>query len=360
MDFGITFPSYIEAWKHAQIAEDSGFSHAWFYDSQLLYSDVYATMALAAEHTSRLKLGTLVAIPSNRIAPVTASAIATINYLAPGRVILGLGTGFTGRNTMGLPAVPVRQLKEYVRQVRGLLDGEDVLFREGERERWIRLLHADRERGFLNLDDPIPIYLAATGPRALAAVGEVGEGWITAGAVAAESYAAGFEAIASAAKAADRDVAKPYTTILTMGCILKQGEAYTSPRVIQRVGWATTVGLHAAWESAHGGVGLGLRDDRAAEQYGRYIDEYAAGRGSPADRRYLEVHEGHLAYVKPGEEAFITEEGIRRTLTGPAEEIVARLKALEAAGVDNLAIQCVAESAEELIQEFSRDVISKM
>ena len=56
------------------------------------------------------------AIPSNRIAPVTASAIATIttiNKLAPGRVILGLGTGYTGRNTMGMPAVPVTRLKEY-------------------------------------------------------------------------------------------------------------------------------------------------------------------------------------------------------------------------------------------------------
>ena len=90
MNFGIVFPSYIEAWKEAEIAEANGFTHAWFYDSQLLYSDVYATMALVAEHTQTLTLGTLVAIPSNRIAPVTASAIATINALAPGRVILGL------------------------------------------------------------------------------------------------------------------------------------------------------------------------------------------------------------------------------------------------------------------------------
>src|SRR5574339_515523 len=126
MDFGIAFPSYVEAWRDCQPAEAAGFSHAWFYDTQLLCSDVYAVMALAAEHTSTLKLGTLVAIPSNRIAPVTASAIATINALAPGRVVLGLGTGFTGRNTMGLPALPVAALRDYVVQVRALLAGEDV------------------------------------------------------------------------------------------------------------------------------------------------------------------------------------------------------------------------------------------
>ncbi len=114
MDYGIGIPSYIDAWREVQAAEAAGFTHAWFYDSQLIYSDVYATMALAAQNTSRIKLGTLVAIPTNRIAPVTASAIATINKLAPGRVILAMGTGYTGRNTMGLPQMPVNRLKEYL------------------------------------------------------------------------------------------------------------------------------------------------------------------------------------------------------------------------------------------------------
>ena len=146
MDFGIAFPSYVDAWRDCEVAEAAGFTHAWFYDTQLLCSDVYAVMALAAEHTRTMTLGTLVAIPTNRIAPVTASAIATINALAPGRTILGVGTGFTGRNTMGLPPLPVAAMVDYVRQVRGLLAGEDVLYREGQDERWIRLLSRDRRR----------------------------------------------------------------------------------------------------------------------------------------------------------------------------------------------------------------------
>src|SRR6476660_7461265 len=137
MRIGIAFPSYVDAWRDCEVAEAAGFSHAWFYDTQLLCSDVYATMALAAEHTRTMTLGTLVAIPSNRIAPVTASAIATINALAPGRTILGVGTGFTGRNTMGMPPRPVRAMVEYVQQVRGRLAGEDGLYREGRLERWI-------------------------------------------------------------------------------------------------------------------------------------------------------------------------------------------------------------------------------
>src|SRR5262245_1694828 len=170
MDFGIAFPSYVDAWRDCEAAEAAGFTHAWFYDTQLLCSDVYAVMALAAEHTRTMTLGTLVAIPSNRIAPVTASAIATINALAPGRTILGIGTGFTGRNAMAMRPLPAGAMFCYVREVRGLLAGEDVLYREGKCERWIRLLSRDRRIGCINLDDPIPIHIAANAPKALAAV----------------------------------------------------------------------------------------------------------------------------------------------------------------------------------------------
>ena len=89
MEFGLSYPARPDAWKDLVIAEDNGFTHCWFYDSQMIYSDVYACMALAAEQTKKKKLATGVAIPSNRIAPVTAHSIATINLLAPGRAILG-------------------------------------------------------------------------------------------------------------------------------------------------------------------------------------------------------------------------------------------------------------------------------
>jgi len=352
MQFGIAFPSYIDAWREAEIAEANGFSHAWFYDTQLLCSDVYATMALAAEHTKEMTLGTLVAIPSNRIAPVTASAVATINALAPGRVVLGLGTGFTGRNTMGMPAVPVSALERYAQQVRALLAGEDVLFKQGKYERWIRLLHSRTEKPpTVNLDDPIEIHIAANAPKALAAAGRVGDGWITV-AQPPEALPGCYEAIGAKEK--------PYTTLLTTGCILRDGETTMSPRVIDRVGPVAVVPMHAVWETAHGGAGLNLADDEGARLYGEYIDEIAARRGSPPDRRYLDVHEGHMIYLKPGEEQFVNEGLISITLTGHADEVLERIRALRDAGVDNLALQVVGETGRELIEEFAREVIAKL
>ena len=83
MDFGIAVMPGPDTWKVVKRAEELGFSHAWFYDSQLLCADIFVAMAVAAVNSSRIKLATGVIIPSNRLAPVTANALASLNRLAP-------------------------------------------------------------------------------------------------------------------------------------------------------------------------------------------------------------------------------------------------------------------------------------
>src|SRR5580700_2420057 len=97
MDFGIALPAAADSWKMVQRAEELGFSHAWFYDTQMLSADCFIAMGAAAVNTRRIRLGTGVLVPSNRIAPVAANALATLNQLAPGRIDFGVGTGFTAR-----------------------------------------------------------------------------------------------------------------------------------------------------------------------------------------------------------------------------------------------------------------------
>ena len=93
--------------------------------------------------------------------------------------------------------------------------------------------------------------------------------------------------------------------------------------------------------------------------YERYNTEYVAKLKTSPDRRYLEIHEGHLIYLKPGEERYVDEALIRGfSLTGTGEEIIARLKALEAVGLKQVAIQVV-NNGREMIEEFSREVIAK-
>ena len=96
MQFGIAMATSADSWTLALRAEELGFTHAWFYDTQMLSADCFVAMGAAAIKTSRIRLGTGVLIPSNRIAPVAANAFASLNKLAPGRIDIGIGTGFTG------------------------------------------------------------------------------------------------------------------------------------------------------------------------------------------------------------------------------------------------------------------------
>jgi alkanesulfonate monooxygenase SsuD/methylene tetrahydromethanopterin reductase-like flavin-dependent oxidoreductase (luciferase family) len=354
MEFAIAYPAHPDAWQDLVIAEDNGFTHAWFYDSQMIYSDVYVCMALAAEHTRRIKLGTGVAIPSNRIEPVTAHSIATINLLAPGRTILGIGSGFTGRNTMGLPPVPLGQIRSYIKMVRSLLHGEEVMYRDGKSERAIRFLHP--RHGYINLQDEIPIYLAADGPKALRLVGEVADGWLTV-LSGPERFREKLELVKKGAQTAGRSVESIPNAVLTSGCILRDGESATSPRVIERMGPFAIVFLHALWEESAVAAAL---PGALTKLWERYRDEYVARMRTPPDKRYLEVHEGHLIYMKPGEEKYIDDTLVRTmTLTGRGEEIIARVKALETAGVKQIAIQVVRPYGREMIEDFSHGVIAK-
>lgn len=239
MDFGVGFQSHIgNGWKHAVLAEQLGFTNAWFVDSQLITSDVYACLALAAEHTDRIRLGTGVTIVGTRIPPVIAHSIATINELAPGRVMLGLGTGHTAWRTMGMPPVSLAEFRHAVEVCRGLLRGESVPYRARGREAQIRF--QDVEHGYVNTRAPVPIYLAASHPKAQALTGELSDGLLTLSLLAPELLERTLAAVAEGWDA--RPGGRPADFgVVTLGisCVLQPGEAIDSPRVLGRVGRAS-------------------------------------------------------------------------------------------------------------------------
>src|SRR5436190_22490056 len=132
MKFGVTVVPSISDWKLFLDLEAMGYDCAWAADSQMLYSDAYAVLALAAAHTSRIRLGTGVAVAPTRLAPVTAHSIASINQLAPGRVFLGIGTGPTAMRVMGQDPMKAGALREFLRVLRALLHGEEVDYALGD------------------------------------------------------------------------------------------------------------------------------------------------------------------------------------------------------------------------------------
>lgn len=98
MEFGVNC-GYINHIDYISQAEKLGFNYAWFSDTHMIRSNIWATMAVAAQQTRTIRLGSGLAIPGLRLAPVAACGIATIDRLAPGRVFFGTGTGNTAMRT---------------------------------------------------------------------------------------------------------------------------------------------------------------------------------------------------------------------------------------------------------------------
>ena len=345
MEFGIALFSNVDAWKTVKRAEELGFSHAWFYDSQLLAPDIFISMALAAEHSSRIKLASGVVIPTNRIAPVCADAFATLNKLAPGRIIFGVGTGFTGRNTMGLGPMKLSAMREYIRVVYGLLKGETIEWDfEGERRK-IRFLNP--EFGMINITDKIPLHISAFAPKARKLTAELADGWITFSASISRAAHEQGE-MAKACREVGRDPKSLYATAFALGCVLKSGESYASPRAKAQAGPMAVVTLHGMVEQTISGL-LPPFIDKVAAAYRAQHATY-----QPADAKYLQMHKLHLLGVRPEEEKFLTEDLMRETTFTATEDVLLdRLKALKDAGYNQFVVQLV-PGHEDAIEDWAR------
>ena len=174
MDIGICVPSHVGDIDYIVRAEALGYSHAWLADSQMIWSDCYAALALAADRTSRIKLGTGVAITGTRPPSVNAAGIATINAIAPGRTFFGVGAGNTAMRIMGLPPQRIAQFDQYLAEVKPLLRGEEAMMRHADQD--IPIRHIMPDKGFVNFEDPIPLYVSGFGPRSLGLAGKHGDG----------------------------------------------------------------------------------------------------------------------------------------------------------------------------------------
>ncbi len=349
MRFAIAIPTDADSWRVVRRAEELGFSRAWFYDTQMLSADPFVAMAAAAIKTTKIRLGTGVLIPSNRIAAVTANAFASLNKLAPGRIDFGVGTGFTGRRAMGLGAVKLADMEEYLRVVMALLRGETVEAEIEHKHRLIRLLNP--ELGLINTEDPIGLYVAATGPQAQALTARLGAGWISTIGDPAAASAAVREMRSqrdAAGHSADLD-----SVVLTGGAILEEGEPADSPRAIAQAGPRAAMLLHRAADQALAGMPNATPPSPAiADTVAGYIELARSFR--PQGAHYLENHRGHLMFVKPEERPFVTAELIRlTTISGTEKEIKDRIAALFAAGYTEIAIQIV-PGQEHAIEDWGK------
>jgi alkanesulfonate monooxygenase SsuD/methylene tetrahydromethanopterin reductase-like flavin-dependent oxidoreductase (luciferase family) len=251
--------------------------------------------------------------------------------LAPGRVIMGIGTGNTARRTLGMPAARLADLQQHVETCRGLLRGETVPYREGERERMIRFLN--QEGGFVNLQDEIPIYIAGSGPKTLELAGEIADGVILFGTVGDGLLEYTLGHIRRGAKRAGKSLDDLYILVLTAAHFARPDEGLEEMQ--QAVGpiVASECNIFALSVKDPRELPEDIRDEILA-----FKDAYRSPT-EPIETRHLDLYTNYCAEFKPEHASLVTEKMIKETtLTGTPEEIQGRIRVMESLGVNQVAI----------------------
>ena len=353
MDFGIVTAKIDEIGYIAR-AENLGYTHAWVTDSPMIRSNCWAVLALAARETRTIRLGTAVNVPGLRQAPAVANGIATINRIAPGRCIIGLGTGHTAVRMLGQRPMKLAPFREYVRVVRGLLRGEDVEHTvDGETH---RIRFQMREHRFIDLDHPIPIYIAAFGPKAQALAGEIGDGLIS-GLPRGGTMPEMLRNVRHGAERAGRTLpADFHVSAMVTLAMLRPGEAVDSDRMIAEYGAAVITGLHYL-------VARHLETGEDPPAYARpvwkaYLEWLNQ---SPPEIRHQRLHASHYSFVDPEEARFVTADLIRAScLAGTPEQLVEQVGALEAQGLRQIMLYPPLNRQYRVIEDFAEQVMARL
>ncbi|HEX3990529.1 MAG TPA: LLM class flavin-dependent oxidoreductase, partial [Acetobacteraceae bacterium] len=331
--------------------EELGFTHTWFYDTQMLVADPFVAMGGAALKTSRIRLGTGVLVPTNRIPAVTAAGFATLNAMAPGRIDFGVGTGFSARRAMGLGAMKLADMEEYIRVVYALLNGETT---EAEVDPGVRkkIRFLNPELGLINIKDPIKLHISALGPKGRQMTARHGAAWKTVMSGVDDGLAA-LRGMQKTWADSGRPAGDLYASAWVWGCLLRDGETLDSPRVRAEAGPRAAVLLHRAADvDMEGWLNTSPVPDSVKAVLQGYVE--AARRFEPADARYLMNHTGHCVAIKPEEERFISAELIRQTtFTGTEQDIKQRIEAMRDGGLSQLVIPIV-PGHEAAIEDWGR------
>jgi 5,10-methylenetetrahydromethanopterin reductase len=312
--------------KQVQIAEALGFESVWVIDSQLICRDVFVTLAACLANTSRIKLATGVTQPKTRHVSAAASAIATLEECYPGRVLAGVGTGFSSVRTLGMRAAKASELEAFVTKLRKLLRKQEVEFENGA-------------RGCITwMEDPsdVPVVVAASGPKMTRLAASIGDGVILMQGVANDLLDRGIGWMMEGAKAAARE-----TNELSVTC------------------W-TPIGI--------GETSAAGRDDvraRVASSIMQANPDWFEGEERESLLRLRASYDSYKhASSKPDHSALISDRMIERyAVSGDAAEIVDQLASLMAyPRLDRVVLSCQggSTSLDDVLRMLEKSVLPKI
>ncbi len=303
-------------------AEALGFDYGWLFDSHVLWREPYVLLTLMAGATSRLRLGTCVTNPATREPSVTASTLAVLNEVSGGRMDLGIGRGDSARRVLGKPPTTMATLEEAITVIKALVEGRAIEYEGAE----LQLTWTGRWT--------LPVWVAGYGPMALAMSGRVADGLILQ--LADPDLIRWFVGqVRDAARDAGRDPAAIK--------VQAAAAAYVGRRDLgrERTKWfPALVSNHV----------VDLVNKYPREQLPASLTGYVRDRSGYDYLHHAEVGSSNAAFV--GDE--VTD---RFCVLGTADEHVAKLHELAAAGVDQFNIYLMNGDEEAQLEAYGRDII---
>ncbi len=317
MKISVAFPPVPETPDHIALADELGFDTAWVYDTPALQLDCWMTLALAAVRTERIRLGPGVLIPSLRHPMVTAAAIATlVSLVGESRVVVGVGTGFTGRRAMGHRPLRWKDIPSMVGDVQRLLAG-DIVEIEGKPA---QMIHGGGQAPARPIK--VPFVLGVNGPKGLETAEKLGTGVFTSRPRPDADYGDIDDVI-----------------LLGFGTILEDGESSGSNRVLNTAGPGVMVAYHAFLEQ---------NDDRLDRLPNAELFVELANAGE-SKHRHLRVHAGHLTELNQIDRQVLVPEAMSiAPLICEGHVLPDRLERLAHQGITEVAFQPVGDIEREL------------
>lgn len=331
MEISIGITPGPEAVRHAQLAEELGFRRAWLYDSAALYEDIWINIANIITATNNLDVGTAVLVPNLRHVMTTASAIATIERMAPGRLMVGFGTGFTARMVLGKKALSWKATRTYIETLHTLLQG-GVAEVDGEK---VQMIHRPSLAASRPID--VPLLLSAMGPKGLDITAELIANGTCLGLIGVQPL----------------DGPWGHQVLMVSGSVLDDGESAGSPRARAAIGPWYVVGYHGCWEAAPEFLS-------AMPGGAEWLADVEAAR--PEAERHLAVHEGHVTEVF-GRDQVVLDLADEVTLagvgwTGDAASIKAKVAHASSMGVREILYTPAGPDVEREMRAFASAAMS--
>src|SRR6266516_3067439 len=329
MDFGVTVlpdPPFSRWLELIPLAERHGFGYAWTYDSHVIWQESIPMLAIAARETSTIKLGHFVTNPATRDPTVLASSYATLHDLSDGRMAMGIGRGDSAVRYIGRQPMKVAEFESACAMIRDFMNGRAVQWNDKDLQlKWVR---AELP--------PIPLWIAGYGPKALAVAGRVADGVIIQLADP-EIIQWIMDTARRAAEEAGRD---PSELKYIVGAPSNVTDDIESAR--EQARW------FPAMVSNH------VMD--LIERYGFDSEIPAALTDYVKARKFYDYKDHSRVGAKHGE--FVTDEICDRfCVLGTPEQATAKLRELEAVGVDQFNIYLMTEGQEQVLQAYGDDII---